>query len=144
MPPSPVRDTTPVSGTMTHGYKRNGTTTLLAVLNIATGQLIGKYFRRNPYEELLTLSKLMDRKTWFRDITTARIRCHSFASVGVLIEAIEAYIVHHKENPSPFVLTKTAEEISHGGPVGIGGPGAGGTDPSTSAGSSDDPVIALP
>jgi len=29
----------------------------------------------------------------------------------VLIEAIEAYIVHNNENPRPFIWTKTAEEI---------------------------------
>ena len=48
---------------------------------------------------------------WFRDITTARIRRGSFASVGVLIEVIEEYIEHNNENPKPFIWTKTAGEI---------------------------------
>ena len=48
---------------------------------------------------------------WFREITTQRIRRDSFASVPVLIEAIESYIAHNNENPRPFIWTKTADQI---------------------------------
>ena len=48
------------AGTMTHDYKRNGTTTLFAALNIATGQLIGKCFSRHRHEEFLAFLKLID------------------------------------------------------------------------------------
>ncbi|MGH2886209.1 MAG: IS630 family transposase, partial [Solirubrobacteraceae bacterium] len=41
------------AGTMTHDYKRHGTTTLFAALNVATGQLMGKCFSRHRHEEFL-------------------------------------------------------------------------------------------
>jgi len=147
------------AATMTHDYKRNGTTTLFAALDVASGQLIGKCFNRHRHEEFLVFLKLIDREVdkskqihivldnyathkhdevenwlakhkrfhlhftptssswlnlverWFRDITTNRIRRGSFASVTVLIEAIEEYIAHNNDNPKPFIWTKTAGEI---------------------------------
>ena len=50
------------AGTMTHDYKRNGTTTLFAALNVASGQLIGKCFSRHRHEEFLVFLKLVDRE----------------------------------------------------------------------------------
>lgn len=47
-------------GTVTHDYKRNGTTTLFAALNVATGELIGKCFSRHRHEEFLAFLKLID------------------------------------------------------------------------------------
>ena len=46
------------AGTMTHDYKRNGTTTLFAALNVATGRIIGQcmglfYGRRHLKAERL-------------------------------------------------------------------------------------------
>jgi len=50
------------AGTMTHDYKRNGTTTLFAALNVASGQLIGQCFSRHRHEEFLVFLKLIDRE----------------------------------------------------------------------------------
>ena len=36
----------------THDYKRNGTTTLFAALNIATGEVIGEWHRRHRHQEV--------------------------------------------------------------------------------------------
>ena len=147
------------ANTVTHDYKRNGTTTLFAALNVASGQLIGKCFSHHRHEEFLVFLRLIDREVekgreihivldnyathkhpdvenwlakhkrfhlhftptssswlnlverWFRDITTNRIRRGSFGSVGVLIEAIDEYIVHNNDSPKPFIWTKTAGEI---------------------------------
>jgi len=49
-------------GTVTHDYKRNGTTTLFAALNVATGQMIGKCFSRHRHEEFLAFLKIIDRE----------------------------------------------------------------------------------
>ncbi len=49
-------------GTVTHDYKRNGTTTLFAALNVATGELIGKCFSRHRHEEFLVFLKLIDKE----------------------------------------------------------------------------------
>jgi len=49
-------------GTVTHDYKRNGTTTLFAALNVLTGELIGQRFSRHRHEEFLSFLKLIDRE----------------------------------------------------------------------------------
>jgi len=38
-------------GTMTHDYKRNGTTTLFAALNIADGEVIGSCMQKHRHQE---------------------------------------------------------------------------------------------
>jgi transposase/DNA-binding CsgD family transcriptional regulator len=146
-------------GTVTHDYKRHGTTTLFAALNVLTGELIGKCFSRHRHQEFLAFLKLIDREVpkgrdihivldnygthkhpdvitwldrhkrfhlhftptasswlnmverWFAEITAKRIRRGSFASVSDLVEAIENYIAHHNDNPTPFIWTKTAKQI---------------------------------
>jgi transposase len=49
------------AGTMTHDYKRNGTTTLFAALNILTGMLLFKCLPRHRNGEFLTFLRLIDR-----------------------------------------------------------------------------------
>ncbi len=39
------------AGTMTHDYKRHGTTTLFAALNVATGAVIGQCSKRHRHQE---------------------------------------------------------------------------------------------
>lgn len=50
-------------GTMTHDYKRHGTTTLFAALDMAAGKLIGKCFQRHRHQEWLKFLKLIDQQT---------------------------------------------------------------------------------
>ena len=49
--------------TMTHDYKRNGTTTLFAALNILDGQVIGQCQQRHTHVEWLKFLKKIDRET---------------------------------------------------------------------------------
>ena len=49
------------AGTMTHDYKRNGTTTLFAALNVLTGVILGKCLPRHRNGEFLAFLKLIDR-----------------------------------------------------------------------------------
>ena len=49
------------AGTMTHDYKRNGTTTLFAALNVLTGVVIGKCLPRHRHGEFLAFLKLINR-----------------------------------------------------------------------------------
>ena len=51
------------AGTMTHDYKRHGTTTLFAALNVATGKVIGECMPRHRSEEFLKFLKKIDRET---------------------------------------------------------------------------------
>ncbi len=50
-------------GTMTHDYKRNGTTTLFAALDVAEGRLIGKCMNRHRHQEWIKFLKLIDAET---------------------------------------------------------------------------------
>jgi transposase len=49
------------AGTMTHDYKRNGTTTLFAALDVLTGTVIGQCLPRHRHEEFLTFLRTVDR-----------------------------------------------------------------------------------
>jgi transposase len=50
-------------GTMTHDYKRNGTTTLFAALNVLDGTVIGSCYPRHRHEEFLKFLRKIDRQT---------------------------------------------------------------------------------
>jgi transposase len=46
----------------THDYKRNGTTTLFAALNVATGEVIGECHLRHRHQEFLKFLKQLDKE----------------------------------------------------------------------------------
>ncbi len=50
-------------GTMTHDYKRHGTSTLFAALNTATGEVIGECKKRHRHEEFLSFLKTVNTQT---------------------------------------------------------------------------------
>ena len=51
------------AGTMTHDYKRNGTTTLFAALNMLDGKVIGTCMKRHRHREFVNFLKLIDKST---------------------------------------------------------------------------------
>lgn len=51
------------AGSMTHDYKRHGTTTLFAALNVATGEVVGECYERHRHDEFLAFLKKLDRQT---------------------------------------------------------------------------------
>jgi len=50
------------AGTMTHDYKRNGTTTLFAALDVLTGAVIAQCLPRHRHREFLQFLKTIDRQ----------------------------------------------------------------------------------
>ncbi|MCA1699098.1 MAG: IS630 family transposase [Actinobacteria bacterium] len=50
------------AGTMTHDYKRNGTTTLFAALDVLTGKVIGQCLPRHRHIEFLKFLRIIDRE----------------------------------------------------------------------------------
>lgn len=50
------------AGTMTHDYKRNGTTTLFAALDVLTGSVIGQCQPRHRHSEFLKFLRTIDRE----------------------------------------------------------------------------------
>jgi transposase len=50
-------------GTITHDYKRHGTSTLFAALNTVTGEVIGKCQQRYTHKEFLSFLKVVEKQT---------------------------------------------------------------------------------
>src|SRR5271168_540163 len=126
-------------GTMTHDYKRHGTTTLFAALDVATGKVIGQCMQRHRHQEWLkflrrikhakvqawlkrhkrfhmhftptSASWINQVERFFGLITEDRIRCGVFKSVAELVAAIQQYLEHHNADPKPFVWTASATAI---------------------------------
>ena len=50
------------AGTMTHDYKRHGTTTLFAALNVLDGTVIGRNMQRHRHQEFIRFLNTVERK----------------------------------------------------------------------------------
>lgn len=48
------------AGTMTHDYKRHGTTTLFAALNVLEGKVIGRCMKRHRHQEFIRFLNVID------------------------------------------------------------------------------------
>ena len=48
-------------GTMTHDYKRHGTTTLFAALNVLEGTVIGRCMQRHRHDEFIRFLNAVER-----------------------------------------------------------------------------------
>ena len=63
------------AGTMTHDYKRNGTTDVFAALNIATGEVVTECRKRHTAGDVLAFFKKIDRSVpRYLDIHVVRVR----------------------------------------------------------------------
>src|SRR5882757_6330730 len=51
------------AGTMTHDYKRHGTTTLFAALNIVEGKVIGRCMQRHRHQEFIRFLNAVEAET---------------------------------------------------------------------------------
>lgn len=51
------------AATLTHDYKRNGTTTLFAAIELAQGRLIGACMKQHRHQEWIKFLKLIDEQT---------------------------------------------------------------------------------
>ena len=49
-------------GTLTHDYKRNGTTTLFAALELLQGKVVGECFQRHRHQEFLKFLRRLDEE----------------------------------------------------------------------------------
>ena len=49
-------------GTMTHDYKRNGTTTLFAALEVLQGRVVGQCYERHRHQEFLRFLRRLDHE----------------------------------------------------------------------------------
>ena len=51
------------AGTMMHDYKRHGTTTLFAALNVLDGMVIGQCVKRHRHQEFIRFLNVIDERT---------------------------------------------------------------------------------
>ena len=119
-----------------HDYKRHGTTALFAALDVATGHVLGRCYRRHRASEFLQFLRtieanvpadldvhlVMDNygthktpsiKAWFALLTERQIRRGVHRSIKELEKAIAAFIANHNAAPQPFHWTKSADAILH-------------------------------
>lgn len=91
-------------GTRTHDYKRNGTTTLFAALEMASGKLIGTCMKRHRHQEWLKFLKLIDAQT------PAELDLHLIAdNYGTHKHAkVKAWLARHPRFHMHFVPTSSS------------------------------------
>jgi transposase len=77
-------------GTMTHDYKRHGTTTLFAALNVLDGTVIGRCMQRHRHEEFIRFLNAVERDV----------------PAGQLIEAVVDNYATHKHPKVKAWLTR--------------------------------------
>jgi transposase len=90
--------------TMTHDYKRNGTTTLFAALNTATGEVYGLCQQRHRHQEWLKFLRQIDRTlTAEKQI---HIICDNYATHKH--PAVERWLAKHKRFHLHFTPTSAS------------------------------------
>jgi transposase len=142
----------------THDYRRHGTTSLYAALEIATGKVVGQTHPRHRHQEFLAFLRRIDREfpggdlhlvldnssthstpevkswlaehprvvfhftptgaswmnlveSWFSILTRKQVRRGTYTSVVDLVRAIRSFIAAYNRNPTPFVWTKSPQQI---------------------------------
>jgi len=136
---------------MTHDYKRHGTTTLFAALNVLDGTVVGRNMQQHRHQEFLRFLNALERsiptgkvvhvildnyathkhlkvRAWlarhprwtfhftptsaswlnaiegfFAKLTRRKLERGVFHSVAALQTAINDFIEHHNQSPTPFV-----------------------------------------
>lgn len=85
-------------GTMTHDYKRNGTTTLFAALDLLQGKVIGDFQKRHRHQEFLKFLRRIDRE--FADgralhIVMDNYGTHGTAEVKTWLRKHRRFVIHY-------------------------------------------------
>lgn len=114
---------------MTHDYKRNGTTTLFAALNVLDGSVIGRNMQRHRHQEFIRFLNTIEAEmpadkgvhvildnyaTHKQPKVRAWLARHprwTFHSVVDLQAAINRFIKEHNQEPRPFVWKADPDEI---------------------------------
>ena len=104
----------------THDYKRHGTSSLYAALDLASGKVIGSLHNRHRAIEFHKFLQTIDQQVpgqldvhivLDNSSTHKKLRRGAYRSVRALNTEIRAWIETWNENPRPYVWTKTAERI---------------------------------
>lgn len=85
-------------GTMTHDYKRNGTTTLFAALDLLQGKVIGDFHKRHRHQEFLSFLRRIDRQFPGKTIlhlVMDNYGTHGHANVKAWLDKHPRFVVHY-------------------------------------------------
>jgi transposase len=88
-------------GTMTHDYKRNGTTTLFAALDLLQGKVIGDCHKRHRHQEFLKFLRRIDRE--FPANTPLHLVIDNYGTHGTA--EVQAWLKKHPRFVMHFVPT---------------------------------------
>jgi transposase len=91
-------------GTMTHDYKRNGTTTLFAALEVAAGKVIGQCYARHRHQEFLKFLKRLDAE--FPGQTAMHLVMDNYGTHTH--PRVKSWLKHHPRFRSHFVPTSSS------------------------------------
>ena len=85
-------------GTMTHDYKRNGTTTLFAALDLLQGRVIGDFHKRYRHQKFLKFLRRINRE--FRDkeilhLVMDNYGTHGHAAVKAWLSKHPRFVIHY-------------------------------------------------
>src|ERR1700680_2276505 len=84
-------------GTMTHDYKRYGTTTLFAALDVAQGKVIGDFHKRHRHQEYLQFLRRMDREFAAKTLHLVidNYGTHRHAEVKAWLKKHPRFVIHY-------------------------------------------------
>ena len=103
----PMLPMTPGKGERpTHDYVRNGTTSLFAALNVATGQVIGKCLRRHRHQEFLKFLNELDSKLVREPGTEIHLVLDNYATHKTA--AVKRWFLRHPEYHLHFTPTSSS------------------------------------
>ena len=92
------------AATMTHDYKRNGTTTLFAALNVLDGQVIAQCQQRHRHTEWLKFLRQINRET--PKNKTLHLICDNYATHKHAV--VQAWLVKHPRFTIHFTPTSAS------------------------------------
>jgi transposase len=94
------------AGTMTHDYKRNGTTTLFAALNTLDGSVIGQCLPRHRHQEFLKFLRTLDREfpsDMELHLIVDNYRTHKHANVNAWLQKHPRFHLHFAPTSSSWL-----------------------------------------
>jgi hypothetical protein len=103
-------------GTMTHDYKRNGTTTLFAALDVLEGKVIGRCMQRHRHQEFIRFLNAIEA-----EIADSGERDQPYRLKVITDSGDCDHVDHERLKPGVMVATLHAADISVGC-MGIVGP----------------------
>ena len=93
-------------GTMTQDYKRNGTTTLFAALELLQGKVIGQCYQRHRHQEFLKFLRCLDKEFPGKiplHLVLDNYGTHTHANVKAWLKRHPRFVVHKVPTSSSWL-----------------------------------------